>query len=115
MSWNKGGWYGVDLDGTLARYESGDGIESIGEPIPEMVKFVKELLADGCEVRILTARVCSLQTFKEVRRQEGMIKNWCEKHLGVRLEVTAEKDYEMITLYDDRAVQVVTNKGILVG
>ena len=50
-------WIGVDLDGTLARYEQYEGPMSIGEPIPEMVDRVKAWLAAGREVRIFTARV----------------------------------------------------------
>lgn len=112
------GWVGIDLDGTLAVHESGDGIDTIGEPVAHMVKFVKELLAKGEEVRIMTARVWCPQGEEwdkdraiEVGRQRVMIGDWCEKHIGKRLKVTCEKDYNMIALYDDRAVRVTRNLG----
>lgn len=116
-------WRGVDFDGTLAYSEPGvDHDGSLGEPIPEMIKFVKELLALGIEVRILTARVwCpqggdwNAERARKVAQQRIMIMDWCETHLGKRLKVTCEKDPYMERLYDDRAVQVVRNKGILVG
>jgi hypothetical protein len=43
-----------------------------------------------------------------------LIGHWCQKHIGQRLEVTCTKDYGMIELWDDRAVQVVANTGITV-
>lgn len=39
------------------------------------------------------------------------IENWCLKHIGKKLPVTNIKDFGMIELWDDRAVQVVPNTG----
>ena len=39
------------------------------------------------------------------------IENWCLKHLGQKLAVTNVKDYNMLELWDDRAVQVIPNTG----
>jgi len=36
------------------------------------------------------------------------------EHVGVPLEITSEKDPQMIRLYDDRVVQVDANEGTLV-
>lgn len=41
------------------------------------------------------------------------IKAWCVKYFGQELEVTCEKDFRMLALYDDRAFHVVFNKGIV--
>ncbi len=107
----KNGWYGVDLDGTLAYY---DGYSpEIGNPIPKMLKRVKKWLAEGREVRIFTARVSrrpqdSEQHVEEVRKK---VEDWTELHLGQRLQVTNIKDHNLIELWDDRAVQVVKNTG----
>lgn len=46
--------------------------------------------------------------------QRRLIVAWCERHLGQALVVTAAKDFEMTELWDDRAVQVLTNKGLTV-
>lgn len=115
------GWIGVDLDGTLAVYRGWNNGE-IGEPVPAMVERVKAWLADGQDVRVFTARVgvCgeysaeSLRTANEefAREQEQLICDWCEKHIGQRLKVTAVKDFTMVELWDDRAVQVYPNTGI---
>lgn len=108
------GWIGVDLDGTLAYYDEWRGLEHIGEPIPAMVERVKRWLAEGRDVRIFTARVSSLNG-GEARTAYIAIKHWCSEHLGRTLPITNEKDFGMIELWDDRAVQVRANAGEPVG
>lgn len=98
------GWIGVDLDGTLAFYEGWNGPDHIGEPIPEMLNRVKGWLEAGVEVRIFTARA-------SIPEQIPPIHVWCEKHIGVILQVTNVKDFGMVELWDDRAVRVIANKG----
>ena len=51
------GWYGFDLDGTLAKYDKWEGIDHIGEPVKHMVDLIKKMHAEGKVVKILTARV----------------------------------------------------------
>ena len=51
------GWIGVDLDGTLAKYDGWHGIEHIGMPIRPMMERVRTWLAMGIQVKIFTARV----------------------------------------------------------
>ena len=41
------GWIGVDLDGTLARYEGWAGSHDMGEPIAAMVDRVRAWRAEG--------------------------------------------------------------------
>jgi hypothetical protein len=108
----------VDFDGTLAHHEPGGEIDTAGEPIPAMVAFVQKLLADGVEVRIMTARAWCPQDERwnkeraiEVGKQRVMIGDWCEKHIGRRLKITCEKDPGMLYLLDDRAVHVIRNTG----
>jgi hypothetical protein len=109
------GWIGVDLDGTLAHYDGWKGPDHIGEPIPAMLERVKNWIAEGKEVRIFTARVYSDGSTKrrmEVAWVRTAIEQWCAKHIGVVLLVTNEKDFGMIELWDDRAVQVQLNTGL---
>jgi len=40
------------------------------------------------------------------------IEEWCRQHIGQVLEVTNVKDFGMIELWDDRAIQVESNTGI---
>lgn len=130
MSTGKG-WVGVDLDGTLAHYDGWVSANHIGEPIPAMLSLVKRWLSEGIDVRIFTARVFYPQVDDvdtvfgdgqayyarrvEARQSEHAIEEWCRKHIGQELPVTCTKDYNMVELYDDRAVQVLTNTGRIAG
>lgn len=112
------GWIGVDLDGTLAHYDNWRGPDHVGAPIPAMVERVKRWLAEGREIRIFTARVYHDGT--EQRRNEASaaraaIEKWLVEHIGQLLPITNIKDYAMIELWDDRAVQVRPNEGEPVG
>lgn len=99
-------WIGVDLDGTLAEYHGWQGVDHVGAPIPLMVARVKRWLAEGKDVRIFTARVAN----RDITALRP-IQEWCLQHLGVSLPVTNQKDFGMIELWDDRAIQVVPNHG----
>jgi len=110
-------WVGVDLDGTLARTDDERwhalGLEFVGPPVEKMVARVKSWLEMGVEVRIVTARVS-----KEDKHNQHVIRPiqaWLIHHIGRELQITNEKDYDMILLYDDRARQVVENTGEIVG
>jgi len=106
------GYIAVDFDRTLAVYDHYEGPDKLGEPIPKMVKRVKKWLAEGKEVKIMTARVSHFNhNTDEIQKARLAIQKWCIKHLGEPLDVTCEKDYEMIELWDDRAVGVIPNTG----
>ncbi|OGA00901.1 MAG: hypothetical protein A3H35_12690 [Betaproteobacteria bacterium RIFCSPLOWO2_02_FULL_62_17] len=110
-------WIAVDLDGTLAKYNGCVDELRIGEPVEPMVARVREWLKRGIEVRIFTARVAEGAwnidaTRRDVTRARREVEDWCERHIGVRLAVTNMKDYGMVELWDDRAVQVVPNTGL---
>lgn len=102
-----GGWIGVDLDGTFAYYDRWRGNTHIGKPIPAMLARIKRYLKLGHEVRIVTARASG----KGAASSIDAIETYCEKHLGQKLKVTCQKDFGMIVLFDDRAIQVVPNTG----
>ena len=51
------GWYGFDLDGTLAKYDGWKGIDSIGDPVWPMVNLMKDMHREGKVVKVMTARV----------------------------------------------------------
>lgn len=97
------GWIGVDFDGTLCA--------ASGQPIPKMIERVKKFLAQGIEVRIVTARVNSKMTFEHKHNHCDYIMRWCLQHIGKTLPIQAEKDYDMVVLYDDRAIAVETDTG----
>ena len=102
---NNNGWVGVDLDGTLAEYGTWRGVGVIGAPVPAMLARVKRWRAAGVDVRIFTARAGDPECVPVIQR-------WCYEHVGEVLPVTATKDYQMVELWDDRAVQVLPNTGM---
>jgi len=133
------GWIGVDFDGTLATYDNWVGWNVFGEPLPRMVNRIRGWLKEGKEVRIVTARIgLPLSDRKGVPKYEASngklwrgyvckiteaeytsadmqhaIQDWCEMHVkeGWRPIVQCYKDYAMVELWDDRAVQVIPNTG----
>lgn len=107
------GYYAFDLDGTLAKYDGWRGVEHIGEPVPAMVQELRALVATGCEVRVITARMASAQSPPDRAAFRRAWDRWCEQHLGLIIAAQAEKCMRMIALYDDRAIAVEKNTGRL--
>jgi len=100
-------WIGVDLDATQAHFKKWEGPTVVGKPIAAMVDHVKQLLADGKDVRIFTARVADDP--KGIAR--AAIEAWSQRVYGKALPLTHEKDRYMTELYDDRAHTVEPNTG----
>ena len=116
-----GHYYGVDWDGTTVEYHGWAKWDKFGAPIPKMVERIRGWLADGDEVRIITARVshddsvigtCKVtgETFTNVQMKHA-IASECERIFGQRLRVQAWKCWRMAELWDDRAVGLVANTG----
>lgn len=99
------GWIGVDFDGTLATQGS---VSHTGSPVEPMMQRVRQWVAEGREVRIVTARGC-------LPEQTAIVQDWLEKHGLPRLRVTNQKDFDMHVLWDDRAVAVEPNTGRVLG
>jgi hypothetical protein len=119
---SENGWIGVDLDQTLAQYDGWKGVTEIGDPIPAMRDRVKKWLSEGRKVKIMTARVYCGESgepagdrYRDAQLGRVAIEKWCIKHLGVILPITCCKDTQMITLWDDRCVQVRPNTGDPIG
>lgn len=125
------GWYGFDLDGTLAKYDGWKGIDHIGEPVKPMVDLIKRMHDEGKVVKIMTARIAPHkledgtvgESYITVPGdEEGATRNyahqfindWCHFNLGFIPEIVYQKDHLMLELYDDRVKQVVPNEGWLV-
>lgn len=108
-------WIGVDFDGTLAVYDHWRGAAHVGEPLPEMVSRVKTWIAQGKNVRIITARVFSPPDDPIAQREAATallaIQEWCQVNLGTVVPITCVKDFGMEEIWDDRAVQMEKNTG----
>jgi hypothetical protein len=98
------GWIGFDFDGTLVTHEH----PAIGSLVPLMVDLLVKYIVKGHRVKIMTARGGDP---KEVQK----VKNFLVSEGLPPLEVTNKKDYQMLLLYDDRARQVITDTGVVVG
>jgi len=98
-------WIGVDLDGTLAEATPWQGIEHIGPPVPLMLRRVKAWIEKGVRVKIMTARAGDPLGITATQQ-------WLVAQGLPALEVTDRKDFGMIELWDDRAIQVVQNTGM---
>lgn len=104
-------WIGVDLDGTLAHWDGvWRGLEHIGEPIPQTIKFVQALLNRGENVKVFTAR-CGRPN--DYEKASTPIRKWCITHIGEALMVTCEKDMYCRAIYDDIAHPVKRNEGVV--
>ena len=103
-------WIGVDLDGTLAYYQSGQGVAFVGRVIQPMKDRVVKWLAQDKTVKIFTARV---SISEDADAQRAMIQDWLEANGMPRLEVTCIKDTNMTELWDDRAIGVLRNTGAI--
>ncbi len=106
-------WVGFDLDGTLAHYETGNYRGNhIGAPIAETVKRLLTIrLLGAYDVKVMTARV-GIGEHPEFRAVFGA---WATEHLGFVPELTCTKDFGMVALYDDRAIAVGLNTGVIHG
>lgn len=127
-------WIAVDLDGTLAEYNGWVAADHIGKPVQSILYMVKDWLEEGKEVRIFTARISPLNVClnpkTDIKAIQALscapeitsalvaaeaIRKWCLLHVGVVLPITNIKDQMMSVQYDDRAVQVISNTGEIVG
>lgn len=107
-------WYGFDLDGTIAdNTNHAFGYGNIGKPIKRMTNLMKRLNARGYTVKIVTARLGDVSHDPNAQSKLCQrIWEWCDENIGFRPAITDRKDASMEALYDDRAKQVVRNKGI---
>ncbi len=99
----------VDLDKTLAHYESKWRAKQIGAPIVLMVENIKKWLAKGHKVTIFTARLS--HTGSEKTAQEWLISRWLKENRLPDLPMTAIKGVDATHFIDDKAYHCVPNTG----
>src|SRR3954447_20014468 len=88
-------WVGFDLDGTLSRTDNPGHFEPpypLGEPVADMLQTARRLLDAGARVKTFTARACEPEMVPVVQA-------WTERHCLGKLEVTNQKDYNLIRFY----------------
>jgi hypothetical protein len=73
-----------------------------------MLAYVKSLIAEGRRVKIFTARVSQPKSLPYVKK-------WLVKNGIGGLEITNVKDWDCQLIFDDKAIQVVRNMGLIIG
>lgn len=134
-------WIAVDFDGTLAHghdiYKPGAPIAlmvdrvktwlAAGREVRIFTARVGTVTEDEClgaldEVDVTMWSAAGLKPPKEwapvpsaqqqwYAYQRGLVEAWCQEHLGQKLPVTSEKDLHCVQIWDDIAIQVLTNTG----
>lgn len=110
------GYVAFDLDGTLAAHLKGGGVASVGAPILPMLELLKRRLAQGYEVRIVTARIMLGPGYQRKlwnSKQTKLIHTFLAEHDIPPLSVQCHKCFSMLCIYDDRAVAVEKGTGKL--
>src|SRR5208337_4492553 len=105
---NKVGWYGIDLDGTLAFYTGPSGNTKIGSAMLEIMVIAKRWLSEGKDVRLFTARCGFPGAVEEIEL-------WLLEHDLQDMKICNVKDHGLIMLLDDRCREVVENTGVIIG
>ena len=96
----------VDLDGTSAEYHGFEGNHIIGPPIDVMWLRIARWIDEGEEVWLFTARADSKESI-------DYIKKWMKYHDLPVLPVTNIKFKHFQEFWDDRAIRVEVNTGLL--
>ena len=98
--------FAFDLDGTIAEYNGWDKADGhrIGNPIPAIIKVIKDLRAKGERCVIFSARA----TVPEAR---SYIEAYCLEHIGEILPMQNTKTLDIVQIWDDRAISVQHNTG----
>lgn len=99
----------LDLDKTLAYYESKWRAKKVGEPIRPMVDKVKYWLSKGYKVTIFSARLS--HSGDELVKQIHLIKEFLLEAGLPNLDKTAIKRMEFTHFIDDKAYHVKPNTG----
>ena len=100
-------WVGFDFDGTLSKWDPNKP-EKLGPPVYAMINLLRLYVNNGVKVKIVTARVAHGNT-----QYRKALHKWLKKYVGFVPEITSEKDENMVILYDDRAIGVKMNEGVL--
>lgn len=103
----------VDFDGTLAEYHGFKGVGVYGPPVPAMMERVRKWIADGHTVVIFTSRVSNHGFDRKANDEFDNIRKWLFDNGLPPLVITANKWHTFDEIWDDRAVRVERNTGVV--
>ena len=102
----------LDVDGTIAKYDTWKGIDDIGDPIPGAVEFTKKL-SEIAKVLIYTTRTKVMPDRKDLSPEDlvKIIKTWLDKN-GFYYDKIYSGQGKPITsaIIDDRSVECAPQK-----
>lgn len=102
----------LDFDRTIHDYNKNMGLEALGAPLKPMIATVKKCLSSGgYTFTIFTARLSHDEEFNN--KQKLLIQDWLEKQGLPRFDVTATKYNYFDEFWDDKAITVIKNVGVL--
>ena len=99
----------LDLDKSLAYYESHWRAKKIGPPIQKMIDNVNKWLAKGYKITIFTARMSHIG--EDLENQKRMIKSFLFLAGLPNLDMTCIKHQGFTHFIDDKAYHCVPNTG----
>ena len=104
---NKIKCYYVGFDGCLAEYDRWGNVNDIGNPVPEMKKWILYWISTSIKVKIFTVRAGKPELIPPIRK-------WLLLNGFPMLEITniIEMDCDMI--FDNNARETINNTGIIV-
>src|SRR5947209_16992513 len=113
-------WVGIDFDGTTVwknPHFTSEDFGKTGNPLPAMIALARDLLREGLDVRIFTARVTPTldpQRQREAAESTLVVQDFCIHHFGRALPITNAKDDDCAAILDDIAFHVTRNTGLVV-
>lgn len=107
---NKNTHIALDLDKTIATYESNWRARKVGDPIVPMVSNILKWLNKGYKVSIFTARLAK-DNLQEIQKQEKMISGFLRSAGLPQLPMTCIKHAHFTHFLDDKAFHVIPNTG----
>jgi len=99
--------YYIDLDGTLAYYDTWGEKGEISDPIPLMKKQVLKWHKQGIKIKIFTARAYKEKNIKKIRK-------WLLLNGFPLFEITNIKEMDCSIIIDDKAREAIKNTGMIV-
>lgn len=97
-----------DLDGTLALRQEPFNPYSVGEPVEAILDLALKAIRDGKRTLCFTARANSKDP-----KMHSTVRKWLDDHGLEKMKITNIKTPDITKFYDDRAIGVVPDKGLL--
>jgi hypothetical protein len=110
-----GGFVGFDLDGTLAKYIGPHGNTEIGDPIINSPDGKPTPYEIAIKLHTMGLPTCCFSARAMWPGETPKIRKWLNKHGLPHMDITFQKNSNMICFFDDRSISVEENTGKILG